>query len=249
MDKKQLGASYVDHMGSDMRAVNAARSSFAKQKENIKPDESDTGLLRYLAEGIRAKEKAELLDLMAQCTDADELYNHAKRLFPQRHWVPFAHNMITLHMSAPIPIRVHCFKHKIGFVESEESRRYISCEPRIFIPDYFTLRPDDVKQGSGEKHPRSKQWETVYLSVTQEAVRAYNNMIADGVSPEEARMILPQGAVVNWMWTGSLFGFAAFYNQRTDPHAQRWTQDLARQVGDIIKPLYPNSWRFLTGGK
>jgi thymidylate synthase (FAD) len=52
---------------------------------------------------------------------------------------------------------------------------------------------------------------------------------------------------VEWIWTGSLAAFARFYNLRTDNHAQKETQDLAREIGEIIEPLFPVSWESLTG--
>jgi thymidylate synthase (FAD) len=73
-------------------------------------------------------------------------------------------------------------------------------------------------------------------------------MIFDGVCPEQARFILPQGCMVNWIWTGSLAAYARFYRQRTDPHAQKEVQQLARLIGDQIEPLFPVSWRALTNG-
>jgi thymidylate synthase (FAD) len=54
---------------------------------------------------------------------------------------------------------------------------------------------------------------------------------------------------VNWIWTGSLAAFARFYNQRVDPHAQKEIQDLAKEVGEIIEPLFPVSWNALVGAK
>lgn len=74
-------------------------------------------------------------------------------------------------------------------------------------------------------------------------------MIKDGVCPEQARFILPQGCEVNWVWTGSLYAYANFYNQRSDPHAQKKIQELADQVGKIISPLFPVSWGALTRGE
>lgn len=41
-------ASYIDHMGSDLSVVNAARVSFGKKRE-VFDAESDTGLIKYLA--------------------------------------------------------------------------------------------------------------------------------------------------------------------------------------------------------
>jgi len=72
-------------------------------------------------------------------------------------------------------------------------------------------------------------------------------MISAGIAPEEARFVLPQGTIVNWGWTGSLVGFASFYNQRSKPDSQRQVRDLAAQVGNIIEPLYPQTWKALTG--
>ena len=36
------------------------------------------------------------------------------------------------------------------------------------------------------------------------------------------------------------------YIQRTDSHAQKEAQILAKQLGEIVKPLYPVSWEALT---
>lgn len=80
-------------------------------------------------------------------------------------------------------------------------------------------------------------------------IEMYENMIADGICPEQARFGLPQGCEVNWVWTGSLYAFANFYNQRADSHAQKEIRDLAEEVNQIIAPLYPVSWAALTQGK
>jgi thymidylate synthase (FAD) len=73
-------------------------------------------------------------------------------------------------------------------------------------------------------------------------------MISDGVCPEQARFVLPQGCEVNWVWTGSLYAYANFYNQRSNSHAQKEIQELAEAVSKIIEPLYPISWKALTKG-
>jgi len=163
-----------------------------------------------------------------------------------QHWVPFTHTMITLHMVAPVPIARQLFKHKVGFTESEESRRYISSTPTLYVPTVFHEKAVDIKQGSGSVHPASDAWLKIYKSECESSIRAYDRMIEAGIAPEEARFVLPQGIEVQWIWTGNLASFARFYNQRTDPHAQKLSQDLAKQVGDIIAPLYPVSWAALT---
>lgn len=140
------------------------------------------------------------------------------------------------------------FKHKIGLVESEESRRYISSTPAYYIPEHFRRKADSVKQGSAGIHPDSDFWNTRYCILAEKSIQLYEDMIEAGVCPEQARFCLIQGTEVHWVWTGSLYAFANFYNQRSDSHAQKETQELAEQVDKIIAPLFPVSWAALTKG-
>ena len=207
---------YIDHMGNDASVVKAARVSFGADGLEFN-GERDSGLINYLAK--------------------------------HHHWTPFSHTSITLRMTAPIPIRTQCFKHKVGFSENEESRRYIRSNPTFFIPDQFRKAPtESVKQGSGEDfHPTgNKYWQRHFQTVNTMCHESYEMAVAGGMCPEQARFMLPQGTEVSWYWTGSLSAYARFFKQRTDPHAQKEIQDLAKEVQDILKPLYPISWVALT---
>lgn len=133
-------------------------------------------------------------------------------------------------------------------VESEESRRYISSKPEYFIPEYFRAKAANVKQGSGDIHPNSQAWKDAYIAQCNDSIALYEEAIADGVCPEQARFILPQGCEVNWVWTGSLYAFANAYNLRSDSHAQQEVRDLFEEINQIIAPLYPLCWSALTQG-
>lgn len=237
-----MKAEYVDHMGDDLSVVNAARVSFDKESEWVCGC-GDTNLVHdydydfYCGNCNRS-------DPVLSDVDTRLIHYLAKH----NHWSPFAHTAITLRMSAPVPIRTQCFKHKVGLSENEESRRYIKSWPEVYYPDEWRQAASSVKQGSAGRHPSSVYWDYRYRFATGYVVRVYMEMIDANVCPEQARLILPQGCMVNWIWTGNLASYARFYNQRTDLHAQREIQDLARMVADIIKPLYPVSWAALTGG-
>lgn len=243
-----MKAVYQDHYLSDTDVANFARQSFAKVAEQFTPEQNHN-LIKFLARGMASGDwnnlMEELLNIESK-DDAEALAVHLRNI--PEHWVPFGHPHITLRMQAPIPIRVQSFKHKVGFVESEESRRYISSRPELFIPKHFRAAAASVKQGSAGPHTESEQWKAVYVEHCTQALDTYEAMIADGVCPEQARLILPQGCEVNWVWTGSLYAYANFYNQRSDSHAQQEIQDLAEAVNQIIAPLYPVSWAALTQG-
>lgn len=162
------------------------------------------------------------------------------------HWSPFSHVHVSLAMQAPIAIKAQCDKHTVGFASNTESRRYISHPPELFLPTFRTKPDGSVKQGSGGEHPDNDIIREAYHALAHECLELYNGMIAQGVAAEQARFILPQGVETNWVWTGSLYAWARFYNLRTDPHAQKEIRNLAYMVEDVIAPLYPVSWKALT---
>ncbi|MCP1316878.1 FAD-dependent thymidylate synthase [Halomonas sp. 707B3] len=262
---------YRNHMGDDLEVVNDARISFAATADamdwehivipnvcnTVQSDKAttwvpvlskaDQNLIGFLARGCRSGEWNEaILDTILANDEikAEKLLTWAKRLPP--HWTPFGQQTIKLRMKAPTNIRTQAFKHKIGFVENEESRRYIKSTPELFIPDFRSAPEGDIKQGSGGIHPLNGEWQNQYIAHCNQAISTYESMIAGGVAPEQARFILPQGVYVNWVWTGSLYAFAEFYNKRADSHAQGEIQDLAREVATIISALFPVSWAALT---
>lgn len=97
-------------------------------------------------------------------------------------------------------------------------------------------------------HLTSDEWLVEYERHCEQSIDLYERMLNVGICPEQARFVLPQGCEVNWVWTGSLYAYANFYNQRSDSHAQKEIQELAEQVDKIIAPLYPVSWAALTKG-
>lgn len=258
-----MKAEYINHMGSDLSVVNAARVSFDK--------ESEWGFDR----SAKTLDEAEALaDKLNGTVDTDYIYSDRwmggypvqylkpedakliRYLAKHNHWTPFAHTSISLRMSAPVPIRTQCFKHKQGLVENEESRRYISGTPEVFYPETWRKAPTNgAKQGSSDEEIiwlKEDQWmmttsvKAAYRDAVGHSMQIYARMIESGVCPEQARFVLPQGCEVNWIWTGNLYAFANFYLKRTEAHAQKEIRDLAEDVGKIVQPLFPVSWAALT---
>lgn len=227
-----MKATYIDHMGSDLTVVNAARVSFAKQSEwdeGVGEDEHGT----FLHDALSDKD-AKLIAYLAR----------------HQHWTPFAHPQITLHIKAPIFVRTQCFKHKVGFTENEVSRRYVDSPPEFYAPDIWRKRAVNKKQGSSqEAAPDQRDLRESYDDLIAAAQRCYEAMLAGEVAPEQARMVLPQSMMTEWYWTGSLAAYARFVRQRTHDGAQEETADIARQCAAIIEPLFPVAWAALVEGR
>lgn len=245
-----MKAIYENHYLTDRDVANYARQSFAKLAQNF-TEEQNAKLIQFLARGMQSGDWEALLAKIGTPHGMTQKQLHEMAVYLRsipEHWVPFGHPHITLRMAAPVPIRVQCFKHKIGFVESEESRRYISSRPELYMPEHIREKAANVKQGSAGIHPRNGYWIAKYYGECEHMIDTYEQAVKDGVCPEQARFFLPQGCKVNWVWTGSLYAFANFYNQRSDSHAQKEIQELAEEVNKIIAPLFPVSWSALTQG-
>lgn len=222
----------IETLGSDLTIVNAARVSFNK----ISKWDEDASLV----------DDNGLLDVTYKLSDKDKHLIHY--LAKHDHWTPFAHPQICLHIKAPISIRTQFFKHKVGFVENELSRRYVDEEPEFFYPEWSSRPTGSMKQGAGDNLDNNDSNRAVYFYdyAVKAAKSAYDDLIKLGVAPEQARFVLPQGTYTEWYWTGSLAAYARFYKQRSNSHAQAEIRDYADVISTIIKPLFPISWNALT---
>jgi thymidylate synthase (FAD) len=171
------------------------------------------------------------------------------------HWTPFSHCFVTLRETVPIFVARQRFKHMVGFSYNEVSRRYVDSEPTFFTPASWRRKADNKKQGSSDEtvdlsdYSGSGVFEDLdhqFKSTMALAQNTYEELLAAGVCPEQARMVLPQSMYTSYYVSGSLAAWARMYKQRMDPHAQSEIRDLAQMVGEIIEPLFPVSWKTLT---
>lgn len=207
---------YLYGYGNDLAVVNAARVSFDKQQSEFDPGK-DSRLINYLAKN--------------------------------NHWTPFGHAGATFRIKAPIFVARQLVKHQVGLVWNETSRRYVDSEPEFYQPTAWRARAESAKQGSGEaldpNQPEIQLDVTLQYS-TQNSLNVYQDLLANGVAPEMARMVLPQNMMTEWIWTGSLAAWARVYNLRYDSHTQQETRDVAILLDNEMAPRFPVSWRALT---
>jgi thymidylate synthase (FAD) len=220
----QIKATYVDHMGSDLSVVNAARVSFGKESD-WDYHLNDAGV--ELSEPKLCIGDAKLIKYLAK----------------HKHLSPFGHAFASFHVKAPIFVARQLVKHK--FLRwNEVSRRYVDDEIFFYKPDVWRGRADDVKQGSSDESVISYSRP---LSMQREMVETYYSMIEEGVAPEQARMVLPQSTMTEWYWSGSLDAFAAMCRLRCAPDTQLESRIAADDISAQMSKLFPVSWAALMG--
>ena len=225
----QIAATYIDHMGSDLSVVNAARVSFGKKSAWVEGhngdhpaivpvlSERDTKLIHYLAK--------------------------------HKHISPFGHCFASFHVKAPIFVARQLVKHK--FLRwNEISRRYVDDIPEFYMPDVWRGRSADKKQGSDgviyyNYENFMDETERRSFGVDQVCLEQYRDMLSAGVAPEQARMVLPQSTMTEWYWSGSLDAFASMCQLRCKPDTQYESRLVADQISEKMQELFPVSWAAL----
>lgn len=177
--------------------------------------------------------------------DSDEKL--IKYLATHNHFTPFSQPQIQLHIKMPIFVARQYFKHQIGLTRNEISRRYVKSEPDFFLPDVLRKQSPSVKQGSLEE-PVEHNTELTMLMTNfyNSSLDLYNRLLEHDVCAEQARMVLPQSTYTEFIETGSLFAYARIHRLRSDPHAQKEIRDYASGIDQIMRELFPISWKYLT---
>jgi thymidylate synthase (FAD) len=219
-----IKATYIDHMGTDLTTVNAARVSFGKQSEW---EWEECGVKAFGNESYQ------------RLSDKDAKLIHY--LAKHKHMSPFGHAFASFHVKAPIFVARQLVKHK--FLRwNEISRRYVDDEPEFYVPELWRGRAEDKKQGS------SGEVKIPYMvphEFNKSALYEYETLLESGVAPEQARMVLPQSTMTEWYWSGSLDAFADMCRLRCKDDTQYETRLVAVTISAIMEDLFPVSWKAL----
>lgn len=263
--------------GSDLAVINAARRSFNKRSDWANAEDyawgspgvlkdSDKRLVQFLARGMTAGDFEALCDeihndaVWADVFDAEHMYDDdyhgldfttlKEKLWQWRntptHESPFGHCFFSFEIKLPLFLARQLVKHK--FLRwSEYSRRYITDDVEFYVHDYRKA-PENKKQGSGGLHEENKKWQLFSRESNQMSLDLYNNMIQDGVAPEQARGVLPADLMTAVTWSGSLDAFASMCRLRLGSDAQREAQVVAKGVYKYLEQYCPVSAKALVYG-
>ena len=222
-----MKVTYIDHMGSDLSVVNAARVSFGKSSKAI----------GYTGIGDDP--------MVALINDMDKKL--IKYLAKHKHTSPFGHAFASFHIKAPIFVARQLVKHK--FLRwNEISRRYVDEEPEFYNPTEWRGKSADKKQGSEGVAENGFAMGILVDQEAKDTLLLYTGLIKQGIAPEMARLVLPQSTMTEWYWSGSLDALADMCNLRCAKDTQLETRMVADQIDETMSNLFPVAWKELRNG-
>ena len=245
-----IDVTLIDYMGSDLSVVNAARVSFGKESTWADHDseldqyilkDKDRKLIHYLAEHKHLSPFGHCFasfHVKAPLFVARQLVKH-KFL----RWNEISRRYVDSEPEfyEPDEWRGRSEDKKQGSDGVLELNKMYAHGTYKHIKDVFEKEP--------EKYGIYKDSIVPDLSILDEVhecdeyvISIYKKLIAAGVCPEQARMVLPQSTMTEWYWSGSLDAFADMCNLRCTGDTQYETRLVANQICDSMKKLFPVSW-------
>lgn len=199
----------VDHLGSDLSVVRAARVSYNAEWRAGEDSGSDKRLINYL---IRNKHTSPFehvsftLDVKAP-------------IFVLRQWMRH---------------RTWSFNEVSGRYTELPEEYYIPDSSLI-----TTQSTDNKQMRTTEEHPDSDWLRDLMCLASDSAFVDYRNLLAKGCPRELARIILPLNTYSHMFATVNLHNLLKFCQDRLAPGAQWEIQQYATAIIDLIKPIVP----------
>jgi thymidylate synthase (FAD) len=172
-----------------------------------------------------------------QVSDDRNLIRHLMR---HKHTSPFEGVEFKFFIKLPLFVQGQLIRHRTANV-NQESARYSMMADEFYEPKQVRTQSQDNKQGS-EITLSEQDSEKYYNDIKEHAQKSYQiyeKMLADGLTREQARMVLPQNLYTKLIWKCDLHNILHFLALRCDSHAQWEIRQYANAMLELITPLVP----------
>jgi thymidylate synthase (FAD) len=214
----------VESMASDKAVADAARVSVIGDKTLTREVDTaaDTGLIGYLMKN--------------------------------RHGTPFEHNAFKFYVKAPIFVFREFHRHRVGFSYNEMSGRYTELPGEFYIPAEDRPLVQTGKPGAYEfiagSHDQHLTMRWSMYRAYEVSWSVYQDLMAQGVAKEVARMVLPVGIFSQMYVTCNARSLMSFLSLRTKDasslfpsYPQQEIEMVARRMEDALAEAMPITHR------
>jgi len=224
---EKMSVELVDHMGSDLTVVNAARVSHNKHVDEL--NDKDEKLIRYLAKNGHWTPFGHAMITLRETVPIFV----ARQRF--KHTVGFCYNEVSRRYVKDEPT----FYLPDQWRASAKNVKQGSSQTDFIEKMSSMIKGEKIDYDDDFMVSSKVDW------IYNTSLNVYNEMLESGICAEQARMILPQGMMTSYYVTGSLAAWARAYHLRAEATAQKEIRDLASMWNEKINPIFPKSWEAL----
>ena len=154
------------------------------------------------------------------------------------HETPFEQAIFKFHIKCPIFVARQWFRHRWASY-NEISGRYTEMTYEFYLPEKFRTQEKKNYQYTDLNEGISKKWNERLERFYRETYQLYEDMLADGVAKEQARIVLPLALYTQFYWAVNTRSLMNFLKLRTDIHAQYEIRAYANVIAEIFKEKMP----------
>jgi len=163
-------------------------------------------------------------------------------LMRHSHTTPFEMVEFKFHCKMPIFVSRQWIRHRTSSV-NEYSGRYSIMKDNFYYPEIQDIRKQSMHNKQGSEDFMSSTCAEEFLNnlneICQTAYNYYEKNIENGMTREQARMILPVNLYTEWYWKIDLHNLFHFLALRCDSHAQKEIRVFADAILELITPIVP----------
>ena len=188
--------------------------------------------------------------------DNEKFAGLLKYCINHQHWSVFEQSSMTLEIETTRAIAAQILRHR-SFTYQEFSQRYASSTSlgKIPTPEYRRQDTKNRQNSTDDLDPFLKQTlELQTQTLFDSATALYEQMLADGVAKECARMVLPLATPTRIYMTGSCRSWIHYINLRSAHGTQKEHMLIAEGCREIFTEQFPTvsealGWPVQTGDK
>lgn len=199
----------VEHMGSDLSIVRAARTSYAAEWRTGEDEGKDAKLIDYLVKNRHTSP--------FECVQFT--FDVKCPIFVARQWMRH---------------RVWAFS-EVSARYSELPEEFYIPE----VSQITTQSADNKQMRTNQEHPGSTEIQDTLSYACQKSFEAYHQLLRVGCPRELARGVLPVNTYTHFFGTVDLHNLAHFLKLRLHEHAQFEIRVYAQAMLELIEPIVP----------
>ena len=165
-----------------------------------------------------------------------------KYLINNAHWSPLEMVSACLEIETTRDIARQMLRHR-SFSFQEFSQRYANPVKDLeFIVREARMQDPKNRQNSieTENNEISENWKTKQEKIINDATKAYNWAIENGIAKEQARSVLPEGNTVSRLYmNGTLRSWIHYIELRSANGTQKEHMEIAVACADVINNIFP----------